>query len=141
MKLFDSTNIPVLGRALDAYALRHKAIASNIANVNTVGYRAKTVSFEDQLAGAMQTAGISGSETNGLHMPIGAQQGSEEAPIAVRETPAGGGAGDPLVSGANNVDIDTEMAELAKNQIRYKFSAHLLSVIFKQLQASIRGNE
>ena len=29
---------------------------------------------------------------------------------------------DPLSSGVNNVDIDYEMAELAKNQIRYKLA-------------------
>ena len=34
---------------MDAYALRHKTIATNLANITTPGYRAKTVAFEDQL--------------------------------------------------------------------------------------------
>ena len=141
MKLFDASSIPVLSRAMDAYALRHKAIASNIANVNTAGYRAKCVSFEDQLAGALQSGSIPGSATNVHHMPIGSPSSPEEAPIALQDESTGGNAADPLVSGSNNVDIDNEMAELAKNQIRYKFSARLLTNVFKQLQASIRGSE
>ena len=46
--LFDKTRIPLLGKALDAYALRHKVISSNIANVTTEGYHSKSVAFEDQ---------------------------------------------------------------------------------------------
>lgn len=40
----------VIGMALDGLSMRHDAIASNIANINTAGYRPVKVSFEDQLA-------------------------------------------------------------------------------------------
>jgi len=141
MKLFDATNIPVLGRAMDAYALRHKVIASNLANINTVGYRAKSVSFEDQLAGAMSPAGIAGAETDPRHMPVGSQEPEQAVPVVEDDADRKDGNYDPTASGTNDVDMDTEMAELAKNQIRYKFSAHLLAGIFKTLQESIRGTE
>ncbi|MBI2308412.1 MAG: flagellar biosynthesis protein FlgB [Rhodocyclales bacterium] len=38
--------------ALDGLSLRHAAIASNIANATTPGYRPQKVSFEDELAAA-----------------------------------------------------------------------------------------
>jgi hypothetical protein len=39
INLFGKTEIPNLEKALDAYSLRHKAIASNIANATTPGYK------------------------------------------------------------------------------------------------------
>lgn len=35
--------------ALDGLSMRHQAIASNIANVNSAGYKPVTVSFESQI--------------------------------------------------------------------------------------------
>ena len=44
MELFDTTQIG-LERALSGSALRQQAIAQNIANVNTPGYRRQDVDF------------------------------------------------------------------------------------------------
>ena len=41
----------------------------------------------------------------------------------------------------NNVDLDQEMAELAKNQIRFRFSTRILGDSFRGLQKSIRGTQ
>lgn len=40
----------VIGMALDGLSLRQEAIASNIANSNSIGYRPAKVSFEQNLA-------------------------------------------------------------------------------------------
>lgn len=42
----------IVGYALDGLTLRHSAIASNIANAGTPGYRPLEVNFEAQLAAA-----------------------------------------------------------------------------------------
>ncbi len=138
MKLFDATRIPVLTRALDAYALRHKTIATNIANLTTPGYRARSVRFEEELAGAMQGGMIKGAATDPHHLPIGGQD-LNTATARITETPAEGLSADPAASGMNNVDLDQEMAMLAKNQINFKFSARLIADTFRGLQKSIRG--
>ena len=49
MKLVDSNHTNLLKTALDAYALRQKAIASNVANIDTPGYKRLEVPFESQL--------------------------------------------------------------------------------------------
>ena len=49
--------------------------------------------------------------------------------------------GDPLASGVNNVDLDHEMTELAKNQIRFRFAARLMADTFRGIQKSIRGTQ
>lgn len=140
MKLFEATKIPVLGKALDAYTLRHKAIATNLANITTPGYRAQNVTFEDQLAGALGAEGLSGTRTNAHHLPIGQNAVASVQPT-VQQPAASQGEGDAMASGVNNVDLDQEMAELAKNQIRFRFSARLLSETFRGLQKSIRGTQ
>ena len=45
-----SVTSAALASALDGLAARQRAIANNIANVNTPGYTAERVSFEDALA-------------------------------------------------------------------------------------------
>ena len=80
MKLFDGTKIPVLGRALDAYALRQKVIAGNLANITTPGYKAQSVKFDDELSGAMQPSSIPGMTTDARHMPIGAEADAGATP-------------------------------------------------------------
>ena len=70
-------------------------------------------------------------------MPIGGQAAPAAMPVV--QTEPSGELTDPLASGVNNVDLDGEMAELAKNQIRYKFAARLIGDTFRGIQKSIRG--
>jgi flagellar basal-body rod protein FlgB len=136
ISLFNKTNIPLLGKALDAYALRQKVIASNIANISTVGYRSQTVTFEDELAGAFQGEQISGSQTNARHIPIGIP-----SPIDATARVINTNTGSEIenASGANDVDIDSEMAALAKDQINFRFAARIVADTFRGIQKSIRG--
>jgi flagellar basal-body rod protein FlgB len=137
MKLFEQTRIPLLSKALDAYALRQKAIATNIANVGTPGYRARTVQFEEELAGALTRSGMQAVTTNARHIPIKGKS-LEDLRLAVSDR-----AGEPGAPGGgtmSNVDVDQEMAELAQNQIRYRFSARLIADAFRGIQKSIRGS-
>jgi flagellar basal-body rod protein FlgB len=136
MKLFDHTAIPTLSKALQAYTLRHQAISSNIANIGTAGYSPKVVRFEEQLAASTQGGpAIASSTTDPRHIGFGDQPIRDVQP-SVEDMPS---SGKGLVSGVNEVDIDQEMAELAKNQLRYKFSSRMLSESFRALQKSIRG--
>ncbi len=130
MKVFDSTNIPLLGKALDAYALRQRALASNIANITTPGYKSQSVSFEDQLAKA----------SNGLSLRSGSESIEDIQPRVYETSEDQPDGYNPMASGFNDVDIDYEMAELAKNQIRFKFTSRLLGDTFKGLQKAIRGS-
>lgn len=137
ISLFNRTNIPLLGKALDAYSLRQKVIASNIANVATPGYRSQSVSFEDELSGALQGSQISGTQTSERHIPIGVPSTAD--PIIQVSDANKGPETAPNMSGVNDVDVDNEMAELAKDQIRFRFAARMIADTFKVIQQSIRG--
>jgi flagellar basal-body rod protein FlgB len=139
MKIFEDTKIPVLAKALNAYALRHKAISSNIANIGTVGYKSQGVSFEDQLSGAISGSQVETATTNANHLRSAADATNHVTPSVIDSSVDGETEVDATASGVNDVDIDHEMTELAKNQLRFKFASRLLGDSFRTLQKSIRG--
>lgn len=140
MRLFDSTNIPLLGKALDVYALRQKVTASNLANITTHGYKSQNVSFEEHLASASQDVAVKGATTNDKHINVGGAAAMVDVQPQVHDTARNNPPGySEMSSGFNDVDIDMEMAELAKNQIRFKFGSRLLGDTFKGIQKAIRG--
>jgi flagellar basal-body rod protein FlgB len=55
--------------ALDGLSLRHSAIAANIANANSVGYRPLQVSFENMLAGLIDGGNVSSTMIANLPKP------------------------------------------------------------------------
>jgi flagellar basal-body rod protein FlgB len=139
MSLFTNTNIPLLNRALGAYSLRQKVIGTNVANLTTTGYHAKSVTFGEELKSAMHEQSVSMTQTDPNHMTLPGDDGSGNGCMVVEERTQEGADGDSQASGYNDVNIDHEMSELAKNQIRYKYAARFLSESFKALQKSIRG--
>jgi hypothetical protein len=52
--IIDNNMVSLLSLALDAAGMRQQAIAHNIANVNTPGFRRVAVSFEQQVAALEQ---------------------------------------------------------------------------------------
>ena len=71
MELFDTTQIG-LERALTGASLRQEAIASNIANVNTPGYRRQDVDFQSALQAAWGQGkdAASRGHPGGRHRPV-----------------------------------------------------------------------
>jgi flagellar basal-body rod protein FlgB len=139
MKLFDSTKIPVLGKALNAYALRQRVISSNLANITTVGYRSRAVTFGAEMTNAFDGAAMTPATTDERHLSGSGSLLSEDGPAVVDGGSSGLAPDDALASGVNNVDIDHEMAEMAKNSIRYRFATKMLSAAFSAIEKSIKG--
>lgn len=138
MALFDNTKIPILSNALDAYTLRHKVISANIANIGTPGYKAKAVDFESALNDQLAKSSVPNVVTNSKHIALSSSQNGNAAPTIVDVT-SDQFSDEEMKSGINDVDIDTEMAEMAKNQIRFKYVSKLLGDSFRGIQKSIRG--
>lgn len=113
--------------------MRHEAIASNIANISTPGYQRKEVQFEEKLQESLQTNIVSGKRTDSRHIPLGRSKLAQVNPqVKIDES-------EELDSGINNVDIDQEMADLAKNQIQFNASASLMARKFRGLKSAISG--
>jgi flagellar basal-body rod protein FlgB len=137
VKIFEKTRIPLLTNALKAYSMRHKVIASNIANVATPGYKAQRVSFEEKLAAARNEHILQGAQTHEKHFTLVRSAIGAATPHVVEAEQTA--SADSFMSGVNSVDIDREMGELAENQFRYRFAARMLANTFQGIQKSIRG--
>ncbi|HEV2813325.1 MAG TPA: flagellar basal body rod protein FlgB [Solirubrobacteraceae bacterium] len=106
MELYDPVHV-ALERAIQGSAVRHEALAENIANVNTPGYRRQDVDFHSALQAAM---------------PGGA------AAIAATPIEASVDSAAPMRPDGNSVDIDAEAANLAQNALEYEALAQVLKV-------------
>ncbi|WP_427338623.1 flagellar basal body rod protein FlgB [Caloranaerobacter sp. DY30410] len=107
-RMFSTVNF--LKLALDGTWLRHEAISNNIANANTPGYKKITVEFEDILKENLENKSIKLKVTNELHIK---SQHSNLGPRVIKQMNTS-----TRLDG-NNVNIDIEMANLAKNTIMY----------------------
>ncbi|MGE5329237.1 MAG: flagellar basal body rod protein FlgB [Deltaproteobacteria bacterium] len=121
----------VLQRALDASWTRNKVISNNIANVDTPGYKKQKVEFESYLADAVENKKIKGTVTNEKHIPVGAGN-LNSLKINIREDNS-----TTMRLDGNNVDIDSEMADLAKNNIMYNALTEKISGTFRNLRTVI----
>lgn len=130
--VLDQTNVPILSKALDVYSARQKAIATNIANIGTAGFRRREVSFEDKLQEQMGQR-LVGRRTNDKHMPLGRLRVREIQPEMTEDM------SEELHSGVNNVNIDQEIVDQAKNEIQFAYASRLVSGQFTTLRASIKG--
>ncbi len=119
---FDYVNL--LDRAADASWAREKAIAHNIANVDTPGYKRQDVEFDLTLKRAI----IRSKQDNVLDAVTNLDAASLQPKVFTDY------AGYSYRLDGNNVDIDTENVELASEQIKYQALTTSLSQEFSRFK-------
>ena len=120
--IFSSPNYQVARQMMDATVLRHQAIAANIANAETPGYKRVDVAanFAAQLASALKRGGLEEVRTLQPHIV------EDLAAKAVR--PDG-----------NNVEIEKELMLLGRNSSEYNFLNQVVSGNLRSLRVAITG--
>jgi len=128
-RILSSTGI--YEKSMDAALLRNEAISQNIANVDTPGYKRKSVAFEEYLNDA--TSGrIKGIRSHPKHIPVG-KKDVEDVDIKVGVDANS----QSMRLDGNNVDIEVEMAEMAKNTIGCNVMAQKISNEFSKIKSVI----
>jgi len=115
MSLIDTPALRLLGASLDVNAFRQALISSNIANIDTPGYRTRDIDFHKTLFNALADAEASLSPV--AHKVRG-----------LIERPDG-----------NDVNADREGLLLAHTQLRFSLSAQLIKGEFHKLLSAING--
>jgi flagellar basal-body rod protein FlgB len=115
-------------QALQLHAERQKLIASNIANADTPGYKARDVDF----VAALKNAQASQSKLQPAMKPLGEQGSALGAEVMYRSAVQRSADG-------NTVDIDVERAQFAENAVRYEAQTMFLTSQIKQMLAAIQG--
>lgn len=119
--------INVLGKAASASAMRQNVISNNIANVDTPNFKRQDVSFETYLNSAL--GGYSNLDDAVDNMRVGSinpTSYTDNSSLSYRLD-------------GNNVDIQTENAYLAQNQIRYYTLLDSMNQEFSRLNTAIKG--
>ena len=119
--------INVLDKAMDASWTRNSVISNNIANVDTPGFKRQDVHFEDYLRNEVGYTMSLDDEVADVDLDsLMATTYTDYATVSYRLD-------------GNNVDIDTESAELAKNQIKYYTMADSDSQEFNRLKSVMKA--
>jgi flagellar basal-body rod protein FlgB len=131
-KLFDRT-VGILGRTLQYRVGNQRVIAGNLANIDTPGFRPKKLEFDEELRKAVEKDQVHLTRTDGKHLP-GLQELSTEGEqsLELQTEPESTG-------GDHALDIDTEMAKMAKNNLLYEATVKMLSKKFSLLREAIEG--
>jgi len=128
MEIFNKT-IDLLEKSLDIRSEKNRVIASNIANQDTPGYRAKEINFKDSISAASASSSLTLLKTSSSHLG-GMLGGSPD--LSVTEIP-----GTSKQLDGNTVNNEMEMAKLAENQINYSASIQFISEKFKLINYAI----
>ena len=162
--LSDITTV-ALERSLSGAYARQLAIADNVANIETPGYQAKEVSFEQNLRAAIEaersdrfgklrageahpmhsaggTVGVSPVGIRRTHVThclgVGARVGTRRAPIEAVQ-PRVGPKNAPARHDGNTVNLEAEMVAMSKNSLHYKMLARLLAKKLRMMRRAING--
>jgi len=109
--------VDLIDAGVKAETLRQKAIANNIANLETPGYRRIDVKFEELLARCLRSSGefdLSEVEAQ-IYRP--------------KQT--------PVKSNGNDVNLEAEVGQMIKNTLNHKAYIRLLSKKYNQIELAI----
>ena len=109
--------IDIIEAGLKAESLRQKTIASNVANLQTPGYRRVDIKFEELLAKALDS--------------------SEKSDLAEVEAEVYQPMQTTVKSNGNDVSLDAEVGEMVKNSLRHKMYTRLLQKKYRQFDLAM----
>ena len=119
MSMIKPENFELMKKMLDYSAARQKALANNIANVNTPGYQRIDVEFEQELKSVLSRNDEKALKNLGFKN------------VRTKET--------TIRNDRSNVDIDMEMAKLSENTLVFNIYSTLLKKKFQSLKNIIKG--
>lgn len=132
---FHNDRIPLISKALGAYALRQKVTARNMANATSPYFQPSRVKFEELFH--PKDVSLKGSKAEGVNsMPIGPMDEKDIIPEKEgRYIPQS----EIMMSGETHVNIDKEMSEMAQNQIRFSFGSKMAKEYFADIGKAIKS--
>ncbi len=131
MKSLFGTHIQVTAKVMDMQLQRQNVVSSNLANIKTPGYRARSVQFEDELQAAL---GLDAKGkltlTNDKHMPMAFSPDGFSAEWEKAFKPR-------IIHGEDRVNLDKEMATMAKTNLHYSALSQVIRSNFEGLKSII----
>ncbi|MFO7727206.1 MAG: flagellar basal body rod protein FlgB [Desulfonatronovibrio sp.] len=131
MKSLFGNHIQITSKVMDMRLERQNVVSSNLANINTTGYKARRVEFEEKLQAALNLDGKGKMDrTNESHLPSKFTPGSFNSEFIKSIEPR-------VYQGEDTVDLDKEMAIMAKNTLMYNALTGIISKSFNGIKTAI----
>jgi flagellar basal-body rod protein FlgB len=115
--VFDDVSSSSLRVAVAGLAARQTAIAANIANIETPGYQARKVKFEEALSSAVAGGGSPSTVTPTVQTSL-----------------------EPTRLNGNNVNLDEETLSHVDTTMRYQLAIRALDSKYGLLRDAIKGS-
>lgn len=123
--MFGNT-ITMMGRSLDYLWKKQEITLDNIANIDTPGYKRKSVEFEDLFRRKLTTAAQTGKR--------------EDVRQAIQNTPDMVVKDDTSVrADKNGVNADVEYTELTRTALQYQYLVQSVNADFTRYRSVIKG--
>lgn len=140
--MFDYSNMMntnyMLEKSLDVESLRRRVISDNIANVDVPHFKRSEVNFESELKRAINQRADARNSFQGLtsdsrHIPFNIERNLKSVQPRVNLDYS-----TSMRNDGNNVDIEKEMVDSAKNLMRYNAFITSLSHNYRMLKMVTR---
>ncbi len=126
MNLLYGNSLEMMKKSLDYLWLRQSVTTNNIANADTVGFKASYVTFENEFQNNIKTA--QGGSAERVQTAI-----LNTAPKVHTSTSEG------LRLDGNNVNAEVEMIELNRTYMQYQYGVEMISRDISRLTTAIKG--
>jgi flagellar basal-body rod protein FlgB len=131
MKTMFPDNVALVGKVLDLHLERQNVVMSNLANMDIPAYKARTLDFEGELQKALgNDAKGKMTRTESGHLPSAFDAASFDGDLSKQWKPR-------VVAGLDAVDMDKEMAVMAKNTLMYNALSDIARRSFEGVQKII----
>ena len=128
MKSLFEPHVGLMGKVLDMQLERQNVVSSNLANLKTRGYQPRKLEFEKELQNAL---GLDAkgeiSRTNEKHIPGDFNVNGFGADLDLAFKPR-------IVHGEDRVNLDKEMATMAKTNLHYSALTSVLRSNFEGIK-------
>jgi flagellar basal-body rod protein FlgB len=125
------SNLQAMGNYMTRLSKRQQVVSSNLANIDTPGYRTKDVSFHATFEDLLAQESMPLKANRPEHQAMG------EWSFAPLEPEVYEVSGLPVRIDKNNVDLDKEMLKLGETSFAFSMMAQLLRSKFHKLGTAI----
>lgn len=127
MDYFSSNSMLLMEKSMNYLWTKQAAISDNIANAETPGYKAKLVSFEDNLKEKLEKALLSNTPSRNARQVIG-----ESQVLVTRQE-------ESTRMDDNGVNTTEQMVELVRNAYQLQYVMNSISTDLAILRTAVKG--
>jgi flagellar basal-body rod protein FlgB len=129
MELFNEPTLQAVGAYMSRLSQRQQVVSSNLANIDTPGYKTQDISFHATMQELLFD--------NGMPLRTELPGHSQGWVLTAPQNQAFEVEGLPLRADRNNVDLDSEMMKLSETSFGYSLMSQILRGKFRAIASSI----